>query len=84
MGFGPACVNARDGGVRTAAPRAIDYPILLRGSKGPIVELSPPALLARACRQQWVDACRIATGPQPEFSGERLSERSKPAGFPRH
>jgi hypothetical protein len=60
MGFGPACANARDGGLRTAAPGVSDYPILLRGSKGPIAELSPPALYALACQQQWVDACRIA------------------------
>jgi hypothetical protein len=63
MGFGPACANAGDGGLRTAAPGVTDYPILLRGSKGPIVELSPPALYARACQQQWVDACRNATEP---------------------
>jgi hypothetical protein len=63
MGFGPACANAGDGGLRTAAPRVTDYPILLRGSKGPIVELSPPALYARACQQHWGDACRNATEP---------------------
>jgi hypothetical protein len=60
-GFSPACANAGDGGVRTAAPTLADYPILLRGSKGPLVELPPSALYARACQQKWLDACRFTT-----------------------
>jgi len=35
-GFAAACANARDGGGRRAAPEAADYPLLLRGSKGPV------------------------------------------------
>ena len=61
IGFSPACANARDGGVQTAAPDITDYPILLRGSKGPIAEVPPSALYARACQQRWIDACRFAT-----------------------
>jgi hypothetical protein len=61
VGFSPACANAGDGGVRTAAPTISDYPILLRGSKGPIVDMTSSALYARACEQKWVDACRLAT-----------------------
>jgi len=61
IGFSPACANARDGGGRTAAPDLADYPILLRGSKGPIADLPPSALYARACQQHWVAACRFAT-----------------------
>jgi hypothetical protein len=60
-GFSPACANALDGGVRTAAPNITDYPILLRGSKGPIEELPPSTLYARACQQKWNDACQFAT-----------------------
>ena len=56
-----ACANARDGHGRTAAPNITDYPILLRGSKGPSGELPPSVLYARACRQKWIDACRLAT-----------------------
>jgi hypothetical protein len=59
-GFGPACANARDGGLRTAPPTLADYPMLLRGSKAPIADLSPSALYARACEQRWTDACRFA------------------------
>jgi hypothetical protein len=61
IGFSTACANARDGGVRTAAPSITDYPILLRGSKEPIAELPPSVLYARACQQKWLDACRLAT-----------------------
>lgn len=61
IGFSPACANARDGDVRIAAPDITDYPILLRGSKGPMAELPPAVLYARACQQKWIDACRTAT-----------------------
>jgi hypothetical protein len=64
MGFTAACANAGDGGSRAAAPSLADYPILLRGSKGPLVELPPSALHARACQQKWIDACRF-TMKQP-------------------
>lgn len=63
MGFGPACANARDGGARSAAPEIVDYPILLRGSKGPVAKVPPWELYARACRQKWLDACRFAPKP---------------------
>jgi hypothetical protein len=60
-GFAPACANARDGGARTAAPDIADYAVLLRGSKGPIGDVPPAELYARACRQEWPDACRVVT-----------------------
>jgi hypothetical protein len=62
LGFVPACRNA----VRTAngnrpferaLPTLSDYRIVLRGSKGPITERTPSALLARACEQGWPDTC---------------------------
>jgi hypothetical protein len=68
-GFSPACANARDGGLRTAAPMAADYPILLRGSKGPVADVSRQALYARACELRWLEACRVvARAPSPEMS----------------
>jgi hypothetical protein len=62
LGFVPACRNA----IRPAhdarplerpAPALVDYPIVLRGSKGPIPERTAPELYARACEQGWPDAC---------------------------
>jgi len=62
LGFVPACRNI--GRVGTAGPKLerapptlADYPILLRGSKGPITDRSAAALQARACGQGWPDAC---------------------------
>jgi Na+-translocating ferredoxin:NAD+ oxidoreductase RnfD subunit len=75
-GFSPACENARDGGLRTAAPMAADYPILLRGSKAPIADVSPPALYTRACELRWPDACRVVAGePSSGMSLTRGSDR---------
>ncbi|MEP7303929.1 MAG: hypothetical protein ABJA98_00290 [Acidobacteriota bacterium] len=60
-GFTAACANAEDGGRRAAVPALADYPILLRGSKGPLADGTPSALYRRACDQQWPDACLFAT-----------------------
>jgi hypothetical protein len=38
-------------------PPIDELPIVLRGSKGPIVERDPSALRARACAQGWADMC---------------------------
>jgi hypothetical protein len=38
-----------------AVPSIDELPILLRGSKGPIVDRDPSSLRARACAQGWVD-----------------------------
>jgi len=40
-----------------ALPMLADYPILLRGSKAPVRDLTPSALYARACDQGWPDTC---------------------------
>ena len=61
LGFEPACGNYRamlDGGdaFERAPPTIADYPIVLRGSKGEIMDREPAALYARACRQGWADA----------------------------
>ena len=65
-GLVAACRNAARaaGGADTyerADPMLTDYPILLRGSKGPIRDRTPSALYARACDQGWPDTCDRAT-----------------------
>jgi hypothetical protein len=62
LGFLPACRNgfAMENGNPTlerAPPTLADYPIVLRGSKGPITDRTPSALIARACEQGWPDTC---------------------------
>jgi hypothetical protein len=62
LGFLPACRNsfAMENGNPTferAPPTLADYPIVLRGGKGPITDRTPSALLARACEQGWPDTC---------------------------
>jgi hypothetical protein len=47
----------RTGAVEYAPPALDDYPIILRGSKGPIAERTPAALYALACREGWPDTC---------------------------
>lgn len=70
LGFEPACRNlTRHTTERMpferAEPTLDDYPILLRGTKGPIPQRSSAALYARACDQGWVDACtRRASDPE--------------------
>jgi len=50
-----AVVNSRS--LRHDAPTAADYRFILRGSKGPIGDLAPAELYARACALGWPDAC---------------------------
>jgi hypothetical protein len=61
LGFSPACVNGDairvEGARKSAPPTLADLPIVLRGSKGPIVLQSPSALHALACREGWLSAC---------------------------
>jgi hypothetical protein len=61
LGFVPACNNANrstgTGAFQAGPPTLDDYPIILRGSKRPITERTPAALLALACRQGWSDTC---------------------------
>ena len=65
LGFGPACRNlgptaGAPGPFDRAPPTPDDWPVVLRGSKGPVADRTPGALLARACRQGWPDACGSA------------------------
>ena len=62
LGFGPACQNLDSltsglGTFEHGPPRLEDYPIILRGTKGPITDHSPASLYARACSQGWDDTC---------------------------
>ena len=61
LGFAAACDNREAIGtssaMKSAPPTLDDLPIILRGSKGPVADLSPPALYALACRQGWPDTC---------------------------
>ena len=69
LGFMPACRNMNrtitgSGSAETAPPTVQDYPIILRGSKAPIRNLTPPALYALACDQGWPHTCEQS--PQRE------------------
>jgi hypothetical protein len=62
LGFVAACRNAGrvSSDQRTferAPPTLTDYAIVLRGSKGPITDRTPSALMARACEQGWPNTC---------------------------
>ena len=62
VGFVAACRNAArvssdQPAFERAPPTLADYPIVLRGGKGPLTDRSPSALMARACEQNWPDAC---------------------------
>jgi hypothetical protein len=62
LGFRPSCENLHrvltsSSGLQSAAPDLNDYPIILRGSKGPITTRTPFALYALACNQRWPDTC---------------------------
>ena len=63
LGFGPACQNVARlasgfNSFEHGQPTLQDYPIILRGTKGPIKDRSPAALYARACNQGWDNTCR--------------------------
>jgi hypothetical protein len=59
--FAAACDNAVALGngrpLRRDAATAADYRFILRGSKGPLPELAPAELYARACALGWPGAC---------------------------
>ena len=82
LGFSAACENVRRltagaATLTTAAPRLIDLPIVLRGSKGPVRERTPEALYALACERGWPHAC---DGPPKEVLSEvvpRITARDR-------
>ena len=67
-GFELACHNLEAltvglGSLERGPPALDDFPIILRGTKGPITDYSPAYLYARACSQGWADTCG-RTGPE--------------------
>jgi hypothetical protein len=65
LGFTAACGNidrlsetpdARQP-LKGSPPTLDDYPIILKGSKGPMTDETPSALSARACEQGWPGTC---------------------------
>ena len=61
LGYAPACQNVAQmttGRLKRARPTLDDYPVILRGSKGPLSDRTPSVLYARACRQGWPDTCK--------------------------
>ena len=69
LGFPTACENGAatqaSGGLRRAPPTLADYPLILRGSKGPIKERDPSALYEMACDQGWPGTCGRQAGQRP-------------------
>ena len=62
LGFAAACRNLSTlttgtGAFASAPPALEDFPIVLRGSKGEILEREPSALYALACREGWPGTC---------------------------
>jgi hypothetical protein len=61
LGTTSACNNLQllmsGSALQNEPPRLVDYPIILRGSKGPITERNPAALYALACEQGWPNTC---------------------------
>ncbi|MDH5591128.1 MAG: hypothetical protein OEZ37_13840, partial [Gemmatimonadota bacterium] len=62
MGFDAGCRNARmvnegTGELARSRPALEELPVLLRGSKGPVTQTDPAALVAMACAQGWEGAC---------------------------
>jgi len=79
LGYVVACENIRrlEAGRRlaSASPTLDDYPIILRGSKGPIENRTAPALYALACAQGWPDTCNRTTADLPY-----VGSSSRPGG----
>jgi hypothetical protein len=64
LGFAAACRNLAAVAVVGRSfvrpePTLADYPIVLRGSKGPVREEGRAALYAQACRQGWPGTCGV-------------------------
>jgi hypothetical protein len=61
LGFAAACRNlhamTEGRALVRSAPTLDDFPIILKGSKGPVREEGRSALYALACRQGWPDTC---------------------------
>ena len=68
--FTPGCDNRAamakgEAMFRRAPPDVADYPLILRGSKGPIEDREPAQLYARACTQGWPGTCNQVSATAP-------------------
>ena len=66
MGFGPGCENSLKVATRQtdfvhANPPDDELPIVIRGSKGPIVEMDTSLLYSLACDRGWTTYCADPT-----------------------
>lgn len=61
LGFETGCDNRqaveRGGAIRRRDPTPADYPIIVKGSKGPITDADPAELAARACEIGFPGSC---------------------------
>ena len=62
LGFSVACANSKrlfqiGEEPQREGPTLRDLPVVLRGSKGPVVERSPKGLYLLACERGWVNMC---------------------------
>lgn len=60
LGVAAACTNldqTNAAALQTSQPTERDYPIILRGAKGPVDHLDHAALRALACQQGWPGTC---------------------------
>jgi hypothetical protein len=67
LGFAAACQNLNTltsgaGRFWSPPPALMDYPIILRGSKGEIRERKPWALYTLACQEGWPNTCGFTAG----------------------
>jgi hypothetical protein len=60
LGVAASCTNidqTQASALQTSQPTERDYPIMLRGAKGPVDHLDHAALRALACKQGWPGSC---------------------------
>lgn len=62
LGFAAGCKNFRifadsGGQLRSAPPRLVDYPLLLREGKGPLPDRTVLDVYTRACDRGWMSGC---------------------------
>jgi hypothetical protein len=71
LGFDTACQNlgtltSGTSKFTSSPPRTVDYPIILRGSKGEIRGQTPSELYALACDEGWDVICRAEAAIRPK------------------
>jgi len=87
MGFLAACRNLQVlstgiGDFAAPPPALDDFPIILRGSKGPIRERDPAALYALACKEGWPNTCGQSASSRSGLSPGSNGVPSAPNALP--